>query len=58
MYITKKGLIFINIFLIILEIILVYFIINSVLTKDLISPSNNISLKYIKSKTSRIVNYK
>ena len=42
MYITKKGFIFINIFLILLEIIIGYFIINSFLTKDLIAPEEKI----------------
>ncbi len=55
MYITKKWLALFNILLIILEIFLSFIIINSFLTKDLISPKNDISLKYIKVKTSNII---
>lgn len=56
MYITKKGLILINIFLIIIEVVFGYLIINSFLTNDLISPNNGEAFKYIKIKTSNIVN--
>ena len=55
MYINKRTFILINIILIILEITIFYFIINSFLTKDLISPNNDCFYKYLKTKMSTVI---
>lgn len=49
-YITKKIFIIINVFLILTEILLIYIIINNILTKDLIGPENINILDYLKIK--------
>lgn len=49
-YITKKLFIIINMFLILTEIVLIYIIINNILTKDLIGPENINILDYLKIK--------
>ncbi len=42
--------------LIILEVIVGYMFINSILSKDLISPNNSFTYKYFKIKLSNIIN--
>ena len=48
-YITKKTFIIINVILIIIEIILIYFMINKLLTKDFIGPYIN-PIEYLRLK--------
>ena len=42
--------ILINIILILFEIVLIYFLVNNILTKDLIGPNNVNILEYLKTK--------
>ncbi len=55
MFINKKTFIVFNIVLILLEIVLVYFMIISFLTKDMISPSEIKYNKYLKVKISKVI---
>ena len=55
MFINKKTFIVFNIVLILLEIVLVYFMIVSFLTKDMISPSEIKYNKYLKVKISKVI---
>lgn len=54
-YITNKTFLVINIFLFLLEVIMIYLIVNSILTKDLISPNEITFYEYLKVKLSNLV---
>lgn len=53
MFINKRMFILINVLLFILEIVLIYFMINNFLTKDLISPSENTFKTFIEHQLYR-----
>ncbi len=55
MLVGKKTFLIFNIVLFLIEGILIYFMISSFLTKDLISPSSDISVKYFQVKASNII---
>ena len=55
MYIKKQVFLIINIILFIIETVLIYFMIYSFLTKDLIGPSAIPAYKYWQNKTSNII---
>ena len=55
MFVNKKFFLIFNIVLLLIEGILIYFMISSFLTKDLISPSAMPVLKYLKVKSSNII---
>lgn len=55
MYIKKQVFVILNIILFIIEIVLIYFMIYSYLTKDLIGPSAIPAYKYWQNKTSNIM---
>ena len=54
-YITKKTFLLINILLFFLEIIMIYLIIKSILSKDLISPNEVSFYEYLKIKLSDLI---
>ena len=54
-YISKKVLIIVNIVLFLLEVFLIYLMIKSIFTKDLISPSKISLYEYLKVKLSHII---
>lgn len=54
-YVTSKMLIIFNIFLFLIEIIMLYLVIKSILTKDLISPNQLSFYEYLKAKLSNLV---
>ncbi len=54
-YITKKMFVIINVLLFLIEIIMLYLIIKSILTKDLISPNDVTFYQYLKVKLSNLI---
>lgn len=54
-YITKKMFLIINIVLFLLEVLMIYLIIKSVLSKDLISPNEISFYEYLRVKLSNLI---
>lgn len=54
-YITKKMFLIINIVLFLLEVLMIYLIIKSILSKDLISPNEISFYEYLKVKLSNLI---
>lgn len=54
-YVTKKIFVIINVFLFFIEFIMLYLIIKSVLTKDLISPNDVTFYEYLRVKLSNLI---
>lgn len=54
-YISKKTFIIINIILFMIECILIYLMVNALVTKDLIVPNNISILEYLKIRLTNII---
>lgn len=54
-YISKRVFLIINILLFLIEMIMIYLIIKSILTKDLISPNEYTFYEYLKVKLSNLI---
>lgn len=54
-YVTKKMFVIINVFLFFIEFVMLYLIIKSILTKDLISPNDVTFYEYLKVKLSNLI---
>jgi len=54
-YVTKKMFVIINVFLFFIEFVMLYLIIKSILTKDLISPNDVTFYEYLRVKLSNLI---